>query len=104
MAATAVTLPVFWLSISFLTSLVPFESLWAVSVTLIGQVALVDINKSLEGLTNLRRFSQPNPVLPYPISYSLSESLLESYVHFLCFFDFTDFFWFFWIASSIAVM
>ncbi len=104
MAATAVTLPVFWLSILFLTSLVLSESLGAVSATLIGWVAAVDKNKSLEGLTNLRHLSLPNPALPYPIPYSLLELLLESYACFLRFFDFAAFFWPFWIASSIAVM
>jgi hypothetical protein len=99
-----VTLPVFWLSISFLTSLVLSELPGAVLVTLIGRVAVVDKNKSLEGLTNLRCLSLPNPMLPYPISYSLSESPLESYVRFLRFFDLAAFFWPFWMASSIDVM
>ncbi len=102
--ATVVTLPVFWLSNSFLTSLILSKSLGAVSVTLIGRVAVVDKNKSLKGLTILRRLSLPNPVLPYSDSYSLLESLLDLYACFLRFFDLADFFWPFWMASSIAVI
>ncbi len=102
--ATAVTLPVFWLSNSFLAFLILSESLGAVSVTLIGQVAVVNKNKSLKGLTILRCLSLPDPVLPYPNSYSLSESLLELYACFLCFIDLADFFWPFWMASSITVI
>jgi hypothetical protein len=104
MAATAVTLPVSRLFNSFTSPLVSLTSLGAVSATLIGRVAVVDKNKSLEGLSNLRRLSLPKPVSPYPISYSLSESLLESYARFLRFFNLAAFFWPFWIASSIAVM
>jgi hypothetical protein len=103
--ATAVTLPISRLFILFTTPLVvSLKSLGAVSATLIGRVAVVDKNKSLKGLSILRRLSLPNPVLPYPIPYSLSQSLLESYARFLRFFNLVAFFWPFWIASSIAVM
>ncbi len=81
------TLLVSRLFISFTTLLVVLTPLGVVSATLIGRVAVVFKNKSLEGLTNLRRLSLPNPVSPYPVSYSLSESLLESYARFLHFFD-----------------
>ncbi len=53
-------------------------------VTLIGR-AVVDKKLTPFGLSILRRLSLPIPVSPDPDSYSLSESLLESYERFLHF-------------------
>jgi hypothetical protein len=62
-------------------------------VTLIGR-AVVDEKLMPFGLSNLRRSSLPKLVSLDPVSYSLSESLLEeSYEHFLCFFPLAAFFW-----------
>jgi hypothetical protein len=73
-ATTAVTLPVFVLSIAFRS---PLMVSVAVLVTLIGR-GPVDIKLKPKGLSNLRRLSTCNPMSLHPISYSLSESLLES--------------------------
>ncbi len=82
-ATTAVTLPVFAFSIAFCS---PLMASAAVLVTLIGRGS-VDIKLRPKGLSNLRHLSTRNPVSLHPISYSLSELLLElSREHFLrCF-------------------
>jgi hypothetical protein len=82
-AMTAVTLPVFVFSIAFRS---PLMVSVAVLVTLIGQGS-VDVKLRPKGLSNLRCLSTPNPMSLCPISYSLSESLLELLrERFLCFF------------------
>jgi hypothetical protein len=73
-AKTAVTLPVFAFSILFRSPLVASA---AVLVTLIGPGS-VDVKLRPKGSSNLRRLSTRNPVSLHPISYSLSESVLES--------------------------
>ena len=82
-ATTAVTLPVFAFSIAFRS---PLMVSVAVLVTLIRRGS-VDVKLRPKGLSNLRRLSTCNPVSLYPISYSLSELLLELLQErFLCFF------------------
>jgi hypothetical protein len=73
-STTAVTLPVFAFSIAFRSPLVASV---AVLVTLIGWGS-VDVKLRPKGSSNLRRLSMRNPVSLHPISYSLSESVLES--------------------------
>jgi hypothetical protein len=82
-ATAAVTLPVFAFSIAFCS---PLMVLVAVLVNLIGRGS-VDIKLRCNGSSNLRHLSTHNPVSLYPISYLLSELLLElSQERFLCFF------------------
>jgi hypothetical protein len=70
---TAVTLPVFEFSIAFRS---PLMASAAVLVTLTGWGS-VDVELRPTGLSNVRCWSTCNPVSLYPISYSLSELLLE---------------------------
>jgi hypothetical protein len=87
-ATTAVTLPVFAFSIAFS---LPLMVSVAVLVTLIGR-CLVNIKIGPKGVSILRCLSTCSPVSLYPISYLLSESLLESpRERFLHFFFFTAF-------------
>jgi hypothetical protein len=80
---TAVTLPVYAFSIAFRS---PLMVLVAVLMTLIGRGS-VDNKLRPKGSSNLRCLSTCNPVSLYPISYSLSELLLELLQErFLCFF------------------
>ncbi len=73
-ATTAVTLPVFAFSIAFRSPLVASA---AVVVILIRRSS-VDAKLISEGLSNLRHLSTRNPVSLHPISYLLSESVLET--------------------------
>jgi hypothetical protein len=80
---TAVTLPDFAFSVAFHSPLVVSA---AVLVTLIGRGS-VDVKLRPKPLSNLRCLSTRNPVSLHPISYSLSELLIEStQERFLCFF------------------
>jgi hypothetical protein len=73
MATTTVTLPVLEFSVNFLLALIISK---AVLVALIGQVSL-DVKLMPVGLSNLRRLSTCVLGLLYPLSYSLSELLLD---------------------------
>ncbi len=73
MATTAVTLPVLEYSIDFSLALIISK---AVLVALIRRVSL-DVKFMPEGLFNLRRLSTCSLRLLYPLSYSLSELLLD---------------------------
>jgi hypothetical protein len=97
LATTAVTLPVLEFLIDFLLALIMSR---AVLVALIGQVSL-DVKLMPVGLSNLRCLSKCVLGLLYPLSYSLSELLLDkSRARFLeDFFDF-DFLSFFLSFSS----
>ncbi len=100
MAMTAVTLPVFEFSIDFSLALVISM---AVLVALIGQVSL-DVKLMPGGLSNLKRLSKCLLGLLYPLSYLLSELLLdESRVRFLEEFLDLDFLSFFLSFSSFLV-
>ncbi len=100
MATTAVTLPVLEFLINFLFALMISK---AVLVALIGRVSL-DVKLMPKGLSNLRHLSMCVLRLLYPISYSLSELLLDkSHERFLeDFFD-LDFLSFFLSLSSFLV-
>jgi hypothetical protein len=73
MATTAVTLPVLEFLIDFLLALIISR---AVLAALIGRV-LLDDKLMPEGLSNLKRLSKCLLGLLYPLSYSLSELLLD---------------------------
>jgi hypothetical protein len=74
-ATTTVTLPVFVVSIVISSALV--VSLGVVLASLIGRGSVDELIVP-KGLSNLRHLSTLNPVLLYPVSYSLSELSLES--------------------------
>ena len=100
MVTTAVTLPVLAFSIDFSLALIISK---AVLVALIGRVSL-DVKFMPGGSFNLRRLSKCSLGLLYPLSYSLSELLLdESRERFLADFLDLDFFSFFSSFSSFLV-
>ncbi len=100
MATTAVTLPVMEFWIDFSLALIISK---AILVALIGQVSL-DVKFMPGGLFNLRRLSTHALGLLYPLSYSLSELLLdESLERFLEDFLDLDFLSFFSSFSSFSV-
>jgi hypothetical protein len=72
-ATTAVTLPVFEFSINFLLALIISK---AVLVALIGRVSL-DVKLMPVGLSNLKCLPKCVLGLLFPLSYSLSELLLD---------------------------
>jgi hypothetical protein len=100
MATTTITLPVLEFSIDFSLALIISK---AVLVALIGRV-LLDVKLMPGGLSNLKRLSKCSLGLLYPLSYLLSELLLdESRARFLeDFFD-LDFLSFFLSFSSFSV-
>jgi hypothetical protein len=73
MATTPVTLPVLEFLIDFLLALIISR---AVLLALIGQVSL-DVKLMPRGLSNLKRLSKCVLGLLYPLSYLLSELLLD---------------------------
>jgi hypothetical protein len=93
MATTTVTLPVFKFSINFLLALIISK---AVLVALIRQVSL-DVKLMPVGLSNSKFLSTCVLGLLYPLSYLLSELLLDEFckcfledffdLHFLSFFS-----------------
>jgi hypothetical protein len=91
-AATAVTLPDFLQIFAISLALALLRIPGAFLVTLIGR-AVVDEKLMPFGLSNLRRSSLPKLVSLDPVSYSLLESLVESYERFLCFLPLAAFFW-----------
>ncbi len=100
MATTAVTLPALEFSINFLLALMISK---AVLVALIGRVSL-DVKLMPVGLSNLKRLFMCVLGLQYPLSYSLSELLLdESRERFLGDFFDLDFLSFFSSFSSFLV-